>query len=107
MKGFLYILRCYDDQLYVGSTKNLEKRINEHQSGLGANFTKTRLPVELVFVETFDRIDQAFYREKQIQRWTRAKKEALIKGYEAELHKLSECKNSTHYLHKKKPDQNL
>jgi putative endonuclease len=103
MKGYAYILRCYDDRLYVGSTNNLEKRIKEHLSGIGSNFTKIRLPVELVFVEEFKRVDQAFYREKQIQRWTRAKKEALILGYKEELHRLAECKNKTHYLNKKNP----
>ncbi len=103
MKGYAYILRCSDDRLYVGSTNNLNKRIKEHLSGTGSNFTKIRLPVELVLVEEFKRVDQAFYREKQIQRWTRAKKEALILGYKEELHRLAECKNITHYLNKENP----
>jgi len=102
MTGFLYILRCFDDRLYVGSTIDLEKRIQEHQSGVGANFTKNRIPVILVYFEEYDRIEDAFHREKQIQRWSRAKKEALIAGDFDDLKNLAKCKNSTHYLRNKK-----
>lgn len=80
MKGFMYILLCSDGSYYTGSTIDLEKRINEHQNGNGANHTKKRLPVELVYFEEFDRIDLAFNREKQIQKWSRIKKEALIEN---------------------------
>ena len=78
MKGYMYILKCADDSYYTGSTNNLENRIMQHQNGEGANHTKKRLPVSLVYYEEFDRIDDAFYREKQVQGWSRAKKEALI-----------------------------
>jgi len=54
-----------------------------------------------VYFEEHNRIDQAFKREKQIQRWSRGKKEALIQGNEEELHRLAECLNLTHYLNKK------
>ncbi|WP_345765850.1 MULTISPECIES: GIY-YIG nuclease family protein [Chryseobacterium] len=80
MKGFLYILLCSDGSYYTGSTNNLECRLAQHQSGKGANHTKKRLPVRLVYYEEYDRIDLAFCREKQIQGWSRRKKEALIKG---------------------------
>jgi len=89
MKGYLYILECANGQYYTGSTKHLAKRITQHQSGQGANFTKKHLPVKLVYYEEFQRIDQAFYREKQIQGWSRKKKEALIKGELNELPILS------------------
>lgn len=79
MKGYMYILICSDKSYYTGSTIDLEKRLKQHQSGEGANHTKKRLPVELIYFEEFDRIDTAFYREKQVQKWSRAKKEALIK----------------------------
>ncbi|MFB6320896.1 GIY-YIG nuclease family protein [Saccharicrinis sp. FJH54] len=79
-KGYTYILFCADNTFYTGSTINLKRRLKEHQSGCGANYTKTRLPVILVYYEEYDRIDHAFYREKQIQGWSRAKKQALIKG---------------------------
>ncbi|RZS93857.1 GIY-YIG nuclease family protein [Aquimarina brevivitae] len=98
MIGYMYILECADGSYYTGSTKDIEKRIAEHQNGLGANHTKKRLPVTLVYYEKYDRIDTAFYREKQVQGWSRAKKEALIKGEVDELHKLSECQNETHWL---------
>lgn len=80
MTCYCYILECADGSYYTGSTKYLEKRLQQHQNGAGANHTKKRLPVKLVYVELFDRIDKAFYREKQIQGWSRAKKEALING---------------------------
>lgn len=79
-KGYVYILLCSDGTYYTGSTKHLELRIEQHQNGEGANYTAKRLPVELLYVEEFTRIDEAFYREKQIQGWSRAKKEALMQG---------------------------
>ena len=85
MKPCVYILKCANGLYYTGSTHDLEKRLAEHQSGQGANFTRKHLPVELVYFEEYDRIDEAYFREKQIQGWIRKKKEALIKG---ELDKL-------------------
>ena len=78
MKGYTYILLCSDGSYYTGSTYDLDKRLAEHQAGEGAKHTRNRLPVKLVYHEVFDRIDEAFYREKQIQGWSRIKKEALI-----------------------------
>ena len=80
MKGYTYILLCSNGQYYTGSTTDLERRLAQHQAGEGANFTRKHRPVKLVWFEEFPRIDQAFYREKQIQGWRREKKEALIKG---------------------------
>lgn len=76
----MYILECSDGSYYTGSTKDLELRLAQHQAGEGANHTKKRLPVKLVYYEEYQRIDEAFYREKQVQGWSRKKKEALIKG---------------------------
>ena len=77
----MYILLCANNRYYTGSTvKALEKRVAEHQRGEGANFTKKHLPVKLVYFEKFQRKDEAFKREKQIQRWSHKKKEALING---------------------------
>ncbi|HRZ42856.1 MAG TPA: GIY-YIG nuclease family protein [Bacteroidales bacterium] len=89
MKGFMYILECSDGSYYTGSTNNLDRRLEQHQNGDGANFTKKRLPVNLVYVEEFDRVDQAFYREKQIQKWRREKKEALIQNSHNKLPELA------------------
>jgi putative endonuclease len=76
----MYMLKCCDGTYYTGSTWHLEQRINEHQSGMGANYTSKRLPVELVYYEQYERIDEAFNREKQVQGWGRKKKEALVDG---------------------------
>jgi putative endonuclease len=89
MKGYMYILECSDGSYYTGSTKDLEFRLNQHQNGEGANHTKKRLPVKLVYFEEFQRIDEAFYREKQVQGWSRKKKEALIRSSEQMLPDLS------------------
>jgi putative endonuclease len=97
MKGYLYILECSNGKFYTGSTKNLYLRLRQHQNGLGANYTRKHGPVKLVYIETFNRIDVAFYREKQIQGWTHIKKMALIQSRTNELHPLSECKNNTHF----------
>jgi putative endonuclease len=82
--AWMYILECADGSYYVGSTKNLERRMAEHLSGLGSRYTSVRLPVKLVYGEEYDRISHAYAREKQVQNWSRAKREALINGnYEA------------------------
>ena len=80
MKGYMYILKCSDDTYYTGSTKYLDIRMKQHNEGRGANYTMKRLPVELIYYEEYDRIDHAFYREKQVQNWSRKKKEALMDG---------------------------
>jgi len=85
MKGYMYILECSNGSYYTGSTINLERRIQQHQSGEGANHTKKYLPVRFIYFEEFTRIDEAFYREKQVQNWSRKKKEALINGELQEL----------------------
>jgi putative endonuclease len=89
MGGYLYILRCSDGSYYTGSTNNLKRRLEEHQSGNGAIHTRKYLPVELIYYEEFDRVESAFYREKQIQGWSRKKKEALIENRKNELPLLS------------------
>lgn len=92
MKGYTYILKVNNGQYYVGSTTNLETRLEEHQRGEGAEFTKAHLPVELVYYEEYPQIGEAFKREKQLQKWSRAKKEALIRGDLEALHLLSKSK---------------
>ena len=88
-KGYMYILECSNGSYYTGSTINLEKRYVEHQNGEGANHTKRYLPVKLIYHEEFSRIDEAFYREKQVQGWNRKKKEALINNEHNKLPRLS------------------
>lgn len=100
MKGYVYFLECSNGQLYVGSTIDLAVRFQQHHKGEGANFTKKHLPVKLVYVEIYDRIDIAFKREKQLQGWSRKKKEALIQGCFEALHRFSECTNESHFSNK-------
>jgi len=100
-KGYMYILECSNGSYYVGSTINLESRYEQHQNGEGSNHTKKYLPVTLVYHEKFQRIDDAFYREKQVQGWSRKKKEALINNKYHKLPKLS--KNYTQF--KKNPKE--
>ena len=78
--GYVYILECGDQSYYVGSTTNLPARIHQHQTGEGAAYTKRRQPVRLVWAQEFDRIDEAFAFEKQVQGWGREKRRALIEG---------------------------
>jgi putative endonuclease len=79
--AFVYILRCHDASLYVGSTDDLVARLERHNRGDGCSFTASRIPVTLVYAEEHQTDDRAQKRERQIKRWTRAKKEALIAGY--------------------------
>jgi len=89
MNAYCYILECRDGSYYVGSTIDLPRRIAEHQTGHGAAYTRRRLPVRLVWCEEFHRIDDAFAREKQIQNWGRAKRQALIDGRLGDLPRLA------------------
>ncbi|MET0827913.1 MAG: GIY-YIG nuclease family protein [Microbacterium sp.] len=86
---FMYILECSDRSLYVGSTWDLDRRLAQHQEGEGAEYTRNRLPVRLLYSEHYDRIENAFLREKQVQRWGRAKRLALVKGQLEKLKPLS------------------
>ena len=95
MKGYMYILQCSDGHYYTGTTIDLEKRMEEHQFGIGANFTHKLSPEKLLYFETFERIDDAYYREKQVQGWSRKKKEALMKRQLGTLHELAKCQNET------------
>jgi putative endonuclease len=66
-------------------------------AGEGSNYTRKRLPVTLVYIEEFTRVDDAFNREHQIKRWTRAKKAALIHQHPETLPRLAQCQNLSHY----------
>lgn len=87
--AFVYILKCSDNSYYVGSTTDLTKRIEEHNNGVGANYTKKKLPVKLVYYEECQSIETAFLRERQLHGWSRKKKEALINNMHEKLTELS------------------
>ncbi len=76
----MYILRCADGGLYVGSTSDVVARVARHQDGTASQYTASRRPVQLIYVERSRSMTAAVQRERQIKRWTRAKKEALVAG---------------------------
>ena len=80
MSFWAYILRCADGSYYVGHTDNLEERYGAHQSGLIKGYTQKRRPLVLVWSQEFGDRNEAFAAERQIKGWSRAKKEALIRG---------------------------
>jgi putative endonuclease len=92
MVAFVYMLRCRDDTYYVGSATgdDLTRRIAQHQSGAFPGYTYSRRPVELVWSGHFDRITDAIAVERQLKGWTRAKKEALIRGDWPGIRRLSQ-----------------
>ena len=90
--AYMYIVECSDGTYYTGSTKDLERRLSEHQNGKGAKYTRARLPINLIYYEEYPQVREAFYREKQIQGWSRKKKKALIEGRYADLPMLSKKK---------------
>ncbi|MDX1915924.1 MAG: GIY-YIG nuclease family protein [Methylophilus sp.] len=79
MSFYLYILKCADGAYYTGHTDNLEARLYQHQTGSGG-YTASRLPVTLVFQQSFSSREQALNAEMQIKGWSRAKKEAMMQG---------------------------
>ena len=97
MTGYVYILLCDDGSYYTGSTRDLEQRLEDHFNGEGANHTRKHKPVKLMYFEEFERIDEAYYRERQIHGWSRKKKEALINHMPEKIHEYAKCINETHY----------
>ena len=84
--NYTYILKCSDDTFYTGWTNDLEKRVACHNSGKGARYTKTRLPVSLIYYETFETKQEAMKREYAIKQMTRKQKEKLILSTEEGKH---------------------
>ncbi len=78
MKHYTYIVRCGDGTLYTGYTNDPEKRLRAHNEGKGAKYTRSRLPVELVYCEEYDSKEEAMSREWHIKQMSREAKESLI-----------------------------
>ena len=87
--AFTYMLECGDGSFYVGSTRDLQRRLDQHRTGLGAARTRVRLPVRLVWCEEHEHVGAAYAREKQIRKWSRAKRIALAEGRYGDLPALS------------------
>jgi len=77
---FVYLLECSDTSYYIGSTNHLEQRVKKHNDGQGAKYTRTRLPVRLVYHEICKDKSEALRREHQLKTRSRAEKQALITG---------------------------
>ncbi len=89
MLWFVYILRCSNQSYYIGHTSNPEARFQRHRNNEGAQHTATYPPEAILYREQFDSETDAIRRERQLKRWTRAKKEALIAGNAVKLRSLS------------------
>ena len=79
-KNFTYIVECSDGTLYTGWTNNLEHRVETHNVGKGAKYTKSRRPVKLVYFETYSSKEEAMRREWEIKQLSRTEKWKLIKA---------------------------
>jgi len=91
--AYLYILKCADGSYYIGTTRTeLEIRIAQHNTGTFGCYTSSRRPETLVFSQWFDRITDAIECERKLKKWSRAKKEAFMRGDFAELHELAKRK---------------
>ena len=88
--AYLYILRCADGSYYCGTARQgLEMRVAQHNMGALGGYTATRRPVILIYSQWFERITDAIAAERQVKGWSRAKKEALMRGDFEALRKLS------------------
>ena len=98
---FVYILKCSDGLTYTGITNDISRRLEEHQNGLNKNcFTFKRRPLELIFHQEFNDVNQAIYFEKKIKKWSGKKKLALANENFDLLEILAECRNATHSKYK-------
>ena len=89
MKFYVYLLHCSNGSYYVGHTDDIVRRLEEHNTGKGAEHTRKYRPVQLLYTEPFDSESDAVRREMQIKHWSRAKKTALVAGDVQALKKLA------------------
>jgi predicted GIY-YIG superfamily endonuclease len=89
MPFWTYILRCSDGSYYVGHTDALDGRMAAHGAGTGSEYTAKRLPLELLWSTNFQTRDEAFFLERKLKGWSRAKKEAFMREDWAALPPLS------------------
>ena len=81
---YVYILKCVDGSLYCGYTTDVEKRFEKHKSGKGAKYTRSHLPLEIVYIEEFETKSDALKRECEIKSMTKLQKEKLINSHYSE-----------------------
>lgn len=99
---YVYILLCSDGSYYVGSTHDLEYRLEKHLAGSYPGYTSQRLPVELMWYSEFPSEHDAFLTERQIKGWSRAKKEALIRGDLEGVHEIVRDERKTREAKRRK-----
>lgn len=75
---YVYIVQCRDGTLYTGTAKDIEARIDQHNQGKGARYTRGRQPVTLVYFEPFETRGEALRRENEIKKWPRSRKMKLV-----------------------------
>lgn len=92
MSFWVYMVQCKDGSYYIGHTEDIELRLAQHNNGYFKGYTSSRLPIKLVWSDEFPTREEALDREKQIKGWSRAKKEALIRGDWNEIKALSKSK---------------
>lgn len=99
----IYILKCSDGTYYTGSTKDLEGRVHEHQTGVHPDaYTFQRRPVQLVWSEVVETYPEAYQWEHKIKGWSRAKKEALIRGDFDAIHEIVKAERKRREKNKKR-----
>ena len=89
-RAWVYILECSDGSYYTGCTRNLQRRIAQHQRGVTESYTAQRLPVKLLWTKEFGSVRQAFAVERQLKGWSRRKKQALMHNDFALIHELAQ-----------------
>jgi predicted GIY-YIG superfamily endonuclease len=94
MPAWFYMLRLHSGALYIGATKDLEKRYAKHCDGSASRTTALDPPTSLVYNEKHESFSDARKREAQVKRWTRAKKEALVIGDKEKLRALSKSRKN-------------
>jgi len=100
---YFYILRCSDNSLYCGQTKDLQKRVNEHNfdKHKSAKYLRAKKPVKLIYFEEYPTLQLALKREWQVKKWKKIKKEALVKKIKYHSHM------KIHFREYKKKDRSL
>ncbi len=94
MPSWVYILRCGDDSYYTGVSTNLDQRLDQHDRGK-VGYTAKRKPIQFLWSAEFAHLDDAYAFEKQVKGWTRAKKEALMRGDWPEIQRLARLKRKS------------
>ena len=80
MPHFFYLARCADESLYAGTCVDLDARLEKHNAGTGAKYTRSRRPVRIVYSEEFQMISEARRREAEVKQWSKSEKEQLIES---------------------------